>query len=61
MLETVVFQELVRRGFTVTVGKLGTKEIDFVADRGSERLSVRWPTSCRPPTPAHESLGCRSL
>jgi len=41
MLETVVFQELVRRGFTVSVGKLGTKEIDFVADRGSERQYVQ--------------------
>lgn len=41
MLETLVFQELVRRGFTVSVGKLGAKEIDFVADRGRERLYVQ--------------------
>lgn len=40
MLETLVFQELVRRGFTVSVGKLA-KEIDFVADRGRERLYVQ--------------------
>lgn len=41
MLETLVHQELVRRGYTVSVGKLGSREIDFVADRGKERLYVQ--------------------
>lgn len=41
LLETLVFQELLRRGYAVSVGKRGTREIDFVADRGQERLYVQ--------------------
>ena len=41
MLETLVHQELVRRGYAVSIGKLGTREIDFVADRGKDRLYVQ--------------------
>lgn len=41
MLETLIFQELLRRGYAVSIGKLGSKEIDFVADRGKERLYVQ--------------------
>jgi len=41
MLETLVFQELLRRGYAVSVGKIGTQEIDFVADRGKERVYVQ--------------------
>jgi predicted AAA+ superfamily ATPase len=41
MLETLVFQELLRRGYAVSIGKLGSKEIDFVADRGKERMYLQ--------------------
>ena len=36
MLENVVYLELIRRGWRVTVGKSGDKEVDFVAERNGE-------------------------
>ena len=40
-LENIVYMELLRRGYKVTVGKVGTKEVDFVCDRRGERLYVQ--------------------
>lgn len=41
VLENIVYMELVRRGYKVTVGKTGTKEIDFVCDQRGEKLYVQ--------------------
>lgn len=41
LLENVVYLELRRRGFDVHVGKLGSREIDFVAQRRGERLYIQ--------------------
>jgi len=38
ILENIVYFELVRRGFRVSVGRAGEKEVDFVAERGGERI-----------------------
>lgn len=38
VIENVVFLELLRRGYRVDVGKLGDREIDFIATRENERL-----------------------
>ena len=37
VLENIVYIELRRRGWKVAVGRVGTKEVDFIADKGPER------------------------
>jgi uncharacterized protein len=41
ILENIVYLELLRRGYKVTVGKTGDKEIDFVCSRRSEKFYVQ--------------------
>jgi hypothetical protein len=41
VLENLVYLDLKTRGFDVTVGKLGDKEIDFVAEKSGEKLYVQ--------------------
>lgn len=40
-LETLVLHELLRRGWKVSVGALGKREIDFVAQKQDDRLYVQ--------------------
>ncbi|MFM9968211.1 MAG: ATP-binding protein [Burkholderiales bacterium] len=41
MLENVVYMELLVRGYSVTVGRVGTQEIDFVAERSGQKLYLQ--------------------
>lgn len=38
ILENIVYLELLRRGYTVSIGKVGDKEIDFIASSGSDKI-----------------------
>lgn len=41
VLENIVFIELRRRGFQVYVGRIGKKEVDFIAEKNGERIYIQ--------------------
>lgn len=41
ILENIVFLELKRRGYTVFVGKIGSNEIDFVAEKNGSKIYLQ--------------------
>ncbi|WP_066925273.1 ATP-binding protein [Murdochiella massiliensis] len=41
VLENIVFMELLRRNYKVSVGKVGEKEVDFVCEKKGEKLYVQ--------------------
>lgn len=41
VLENIVYMELMRRGYTVTVGRIADKEIDFVCEDKGNKLYVQ--------------------
>ena len=38
VLENILYMEMLRRGYKVTVGKLGEREVDFVCEKRGEKL-----------------------
>lgn len=41
VLENIIFMELLRRGYQVTVGQLGSREIDFVGKKQNETIYIQ--------------------
>ncbi|MCF7942081.1 MAG: DUF4143 domain-containing protein [Spirochaetia bacterium] len=41
IVENIVYHELVRRGYAVFIGKLGTREVDFVAENHETRVYIQ--------------------
>lgn len=38
LLENIIYLELLRRGYQVAIGKIGTLEVDFVATKSNEKI-----------------------
>jgi len=41
VLENIIFLELKRRGYKVTIGKLGKREVDFIATGTGEKIYIQ--------------------
>ncbi|MCL2483710.1 MAG: ATP-binding protein, partial [Propionibacteriaceae bacterium] len=50
VLENTVYLELIRRGFQVFIGHLGTQEVDFVATQAGQQVYVQVSATVRDPS-----------
>ena len=41
ILENIIYMELLRRGWKVTVGKTGNREINFVCEKRGQKLYIQ--------------------
>ena len=41
ILENIIYMELLRRGWKVTVGRTGNREIDFVCEKRGQKLYIQ--------------------
>jgi len=56
LLENIVHSELRLRGYDVSVGKMGDREVDFVAERRGERLYIQVASSALDPATYQREL-----
>lgn len=49
ILENIVYLELLRRGYTVHIGKVGDKEVDFIAQSGDDKIYYQVAASIMDP------------
>jgi hypothetical protein len=57
IMENVVYNHLLFRGYQVQVGNLGSLEIDFVAQRGGEKVYVQVALSINEPQTVEREFG----
>ncbi|MCL2669591.1 MAG: hypothetical protein FWE89_02795, partial [Syntrophaceae bacterium] len=41
ILENIVYLELLRRGYKITIGRVAEKEVDFLAERDNKRVYMQ--------------------
>ena len=56
ILENIVFLELIRRDYRVCIGKIGEKEIDFVAEKPNDKLYIQVTESMLSPETREREL-----
>lgn len=56
LIENVVYFELLRRGYDVTIGKIGQREIDFIATRADDKKYFQVTASMNDPATAEREL-----
>lgn len=56
ILENIVFLELLRRDYRIYIGKVGDKEVDFVAERPNDKLYIQVTESMRTPQTREREL-----
>ena len=58
VLENIVYQQLLRMGYTVNVGQLKAGEVDFVCTRTNERVYVQVAYLVASPQTEEREFGC---
>lgn len=58
VLENVVYQQLLRMGYTVSVGQLRAGEVDFVCTKSNERVYVQVAYLIASPETEEREFGC---
>lgn len=56
IIENIVYFELLRRGYDVAIGKVGTKEVDFIATNADEKCYIQVTESMDDPTTREREL-----
>lgn len=56
ILENIVFLELIRRDYRVSIGKVGNTEVDFVAEKPNDKLYIQVTESMQSPETREREL-----
>lgn len=61
VLENIVYLELLRRGYQVYIGKIGEREVDFVASKDLERMYLQVTSTLADPAVANREYASLKL